>query len=32
MQAFLEELDKQTIGDLVRRPQPLRRLLQPTTA
>jgi Rrf2 family transcriptional regulator, nitric oxide-sensitive transcriptional repressor len=31
MQAFLEELDKQTIGDLVRRPQPLRQLLQPAT-
>lgn len=27
MHAFLAELDKQTIADLVRRPQPIRRLL-----
>ena len=31
MQAFLAELDKQTIADLVHKPQALRRLL-PTTA
>lgn len=28
MQAFLAELDTQTIADLVRRPQPIRRLLE----
>jgi Rrf2 family transcriptional regulator, nitric oxide-sensitive transcriptional repressor len=29
LQAFLAELDKQTVADLVRKPQPIRRVLQP---
>jgi Rrf2 family transcriptional regulator, nitric oxide-sensitive transcriptional repressor len=32
MNAFLDELDKQTIADLVRKPQPIRQLLRMTPA
>jgi Rrf2 family transcriptional regulator, nitric oxide-sensitive transcriptional repressor len=32
MQAFLDELDKQTIADLVRKPQPIKRLIGLTPA
>lgn len=32
MHAFLSELDQQTIADLVKKPQPLRRLLEPASA